>query len=395
METYDAILIGSGHNALVAAAYLTRSGRSVLVLEKNDRPGGVVRRDGVTLPGFKHDVYSASPPLFLTGDADADLGSALAERGVRYLNTDLPTGVSVDDRQSAVFPRSFEALVAEAERLDPGDGATLTRLLDSLNPYMHDVFALLNLDLTSPEAMEIITRLLHDGDRPGYSTFAASLFDTARTVVDPFQSPVLRAMFAPWVLHTGRTPDELGGGNWFKLFILVLMGAGMPIPEGGSEMLARALAQLVVDQGGVIRTNTQISRIIVEKGRAVKVRTASNEEFQARQAIVASTNPDQLYLSLLAESDVDVSLRTQAKQFRYGRGCVQIHLALNEPPRWSDARFNLVGQPHLTDGLDGCTLAIAQGMAGLLPEKPTFSIDYPPNLYPSRPPQAANILHIQ
>ena len=45
METYDIILIGSGHNALIAAAYLTRSGHSVLVLEKNDRPGGLVSCD--------------------------------------------------------------------------------------------------------------------------------------------------------------------------------------------------------------------------------------------------------------------------------------------------------------------------------------------------------------
>src|SRR5260370_511626 len=211
METYDVILIGSGHNALIAAAYLTRSGRSVLILERNDRPGGLVRTDELTLRGFKHDVYSAAHPLFLTGPAYADLGEALTERGLRYLNTDLPTGVSMEDGQTAVFPCSLEALMAEAERLAPGDGATLTRLLDSLNPYMHDVFALLNLDLISPEAMDIIARLLHDGDRPGYSTFAASLFDTARTVVDPFQSPVFRAMFAPGVLHTGRTPYGIVG----------------------------------------------------------------------------------------------------------------------------------------------------------------------------------------
>ncbi|GHO84915.1 phytoene desaturase family protein [Dictyobacter formicarum] len=395
METYDVILIGSGHNALVAAAYLTRSGRSVLILEQNDRPGGLVRTDELTLPGFKHDVYSAAHPLFLTGPAYADLGGALAERGLRYLNTDLPTGVSMEDGQTAVFPCALEAFVAEAERLAPGDGATLIRLLDSLNPYMNDVFALLSLDLTSSEAKEIIARLVHDGDRPGYSSFAASLFDTARTVVDSFQSPVLRAMLAPWVMHLGHTPDEIGSGIWVKLAILAVMGAGMPIPEGGSEMLARALAQLVVDQGGVIRTNTQVSRIIVEQGRASKVRTSNHEEFQARQAIVASTNPDQLYLSLLAESDVDASLRTQAKQYRYGRGCVQIHLALSEPPRWPDERFNRVGQPHLTDGLNGCTLAIAQSMAGLLPAKPTFTVDYPTNLDPSRAPEGKAIMRIQ
>src|SRR5581483_10890977 len=242
---------------------------------------------------------------------------------------------------------------------------------------------------------EILARLLHNRDRRGYSTFAASLFDTARTVVEPFKSPALRAMLAPWVMHLGHTPDGVGSGIWVKLAVLALMGAGMPTPEGGSEMLARALAQLIVDQGGVIRTNTQVSRIIVEQGRASKVRTASNEEFQARQAIVASTNPDQLYLSLLAETDVDASLRMQAKQYRYGHGCFQIHLALNEPPRWPDERFNRIGQPHLTDGLNGCTLAVAQGIAGLLPAKPTFTVDCPTNLDPSRAPEGKAIMRVQ
>lgn len=395
METYDVILIGSGHNALVAAAYLTRAGCSVLVLEKNDRPGGLVRTEELTLPGFKHDVYSAAHPLFITGPAYADLGSALTERGLHYINTDLPTGVSLEDGRTAVFPNSYEALMAEAERLAPGDSQIYTRMMESLNPYVNDVFALFNLDLTSPEATETLHRLLHQGEHPGYSAFAASLFETARTVVEPLQSPVLRAMFAPWVMHLGRTPDEIGSGIWVKLVILALLGGGMPIPQGGSEMLVRALAQLVTDQGGVIRTETPVSRIIVERGRAVKVRTSHNEEFQARRAIIASTNPDQLYLSLLGEDAVDASLRTQAKQYRYGRGCIQIHLALDEPPRWPDERFNRVGQPHLSDGLDGCTLAIAQAMAGLLPTKPTFTIDCPTNLDPSRAPEGKSILRVQ
>ena len=77
MEQYDAIFIGSGHNALIAAAYLARAGWSVLVLEKNDRPGGLVRTDELTLPGFKHDTYSSAHPLFLTSAAFADLGVEL------------------------------------------------------------------------------------------------------------------------------------------------------------------------------------------------------------------------------------------------------------------------------------------------------------------------------
>jgi len=110
METYDILIIGSGHNALITAAYLTRAGRSVLVLEKNDRPGGYLRTDEVTVPGFKHDVYAAAHPLLLTRPAYADLGKDLEARGLHYVNTDLPTGVSMDDgrrkrnKKGAVHP---------------------------------------------------------------------------------------------------------------------------------------------------------------------------------------------------------------------------------------------------------------------------------------------------
>jgi phytoene dehydrogenase-like protein len=201
MEIYDVVVVGSGHNALITAAYLARAGRSVLVLEKNDRPGGLVRTEELTLPGFKHDVYSAAHPLFVTSQAYADLGSELGERGLRYINTDLPTGVSFADGRTGVFSRAIEANIAEAERLAPGDGAALVKLLESFNPYVGDVFALFSMDLASPQAQEIIARLLRDESRLGFSPFAKLLFDTARTVVSRFQSPVLQAMLAPWVMQ--------------------------------------------------------------------------------------------------------------------------------------------------------------------------------------------------
>jgi len=395
VKTYDVIMIGSGHNALITAAYLTRAGRSVLMLEKNDRPGGFLRTEELTLPGFKHDVYAAAHPLLLTGPAYADFREALEARGLRYINTELPTGVSMEDGQTGVFSRSMEELVAEAERLAPGDGDALARMFEALYPYAGDVFSLFNLDLSSPQASEIIHKLLHDKARPGYSDFAASIFSTARNVVSSFQSPVLRAMLASWVTHLGRTPDEVGSGIWVPLTAMALMGGGMPIPEGGSEKLAQAFAQLIEDQGGTIRTGVMAQRIVIKNGRAVGVRTSDGVEYHAKQAVVASTGPDQLYLSLLADAEVSPPLRSQAKQFRYGRGCVQIHLALSEPPRWPDARFNKVGQPHLTDGLDGFTQAIAQGMADLLPAKPTFTVDCSTNLDPTRAPAGKAIMRVQ
>jgi len=389
MKSYDVIFIGSGHNALIAAAYLTRAGRSVLVLEKNDRPGGYLRTEELTVPGFKHDVYAAAHPLFMTGPAYADLGAELEARGLKYVNTDLPTGVSMEDGRTAVLPRSFEALIEEAERLAPGDGAVLAEMFGSLQPYVNDVFGLFNHDLAGRDASAIIGRLMGD------ATFAATLFSTARTAVSGLKSEVTQAMLASWVTHLGRTPDEVGSGIWVPLTAMALMGGGMPTPEGGSEMLAKSLAKLIRDTGGHIHTDTMVAKIVVENGRAVAVRTADGEEFRANQAVVASTTPDQLYLSLLEGADVSAPLVKQAKNFRYGRGCVQIHLALSEAPRWADERFAKVGQPHLTDGLNGFTLAIAQGMADLLPTKPTFTVDCSTNLDPSRAPKGKAIMRIQ
>jgi phytoene dehydrogenase-like protein len=183
MDKFDVIMIGSGHNALITAAYLTRAGRSVLVLEKNDRPGGFLRTEELTLPDFKHDVYAAAHPLFTTGPAYADLKEDLEAHGLRYLNTNLPTGVSMEDGRTAVLPSSFEDLIAEAERLAPGDGKALAAMFEQLNPFVNDVFGLFNMDLSSPEAAPIIQRLLHHEGGVGYSPFAASLVSTARYTV--------------------------------------------------------------------------------------------------------------------------------------------------------------------------------------------------------------------
>lgn len=396
MERYDAVFVGSGHNALITAAYLARAGWSVLVLEKNDRPGGLVRTDELTLPGFKHDTYSAAHPLFLTGAAYADLGAELSARGLEYLNTDLPTGVSLPDGRTAVFPRDMGAAVAEFERLSPGDGAGFGAMMQEFGAYAGDVFSLFNLDLASGQAQKTIRGLMDNPDGPGFTEFAAEFMTSARDVLERrFRSPVAHAMIAPWVMHLGRTPDQANGGFWVPLTLMALMGGGMAVPRGGSEMLARALVRLIEDHGGVVRSSTPVDQILVQGGRATGVRTAGGDEIRAQRAVVASVNPDQLYLRLLSDADVPAPLVRQSERYRYGRGCVQIQLALSEAPRWADERFNRVGQPHLTSGMDAVTLGITHALNGYLPAEPTISMDTPTNLDPSRAPEGRAILRLQ
>lgn len=396
METYDVVCIGSGHNALIAAAYLARAGWGVLVLERNDRPGGLVRTEELTLPGYLHDTYSTAHPLLLAGPAYAELGPDLGERGLRYANTDLPTGVSLPDGRTAVLSRSFEANVEEAERLAPGDGAALAELMGEFGPVAEPVFQLFALDIASPDAGAIIDRLMRGADGRGLSEFAQTFAMTARDLLQQrFQSPVLRGMLAPWALHLGRGPDEATSGLWVVLTLAALGVAGMPIPEGGGEQLARALTRLIEDRGGAVRCARHVDRVIVEHGRATGVE-AGGETFRASRAVIASVNPDQLYLRLLAGVDgVPPMIVKQAQRFRYGRGCVQVHLALSEPPRFADERLGRAGQPHLTTGLDGVSRAVNEATRGLLPAEPTISFDVPSQLDPSRCPEGRAVARLQ
>jgi phytoene dehydrogenase-like protein len=399
MSAYDAIVIGSGHNALITAAYLARDGWSVLVLERNDRPGGLVRTEELTRPGFLHDTYSSAHPLFLTGPAYAELGPELRDLGLEYLNTRHPTGVSFADGRTAVLSTDAAENVAEADRLAPGDGAALTKLLEDFAPLAGDVFGLFAADLSTPESAQVINRLLHNADG-GYSEFAHLFTMTARDLLEQrFRSPVLRGMLAPWTVHLGRGPEDANSGLWVILVLLAFTAAGMPIPAGGGERLAQALSALITKHGGHVECHQQVDEILVRNDRAVGVRTAGGEVFTATRAVVASVNPDQLYLKLLAKTPgvVPPMIRRQAAEFRYGRGCVQIHLALSSPVRFDDERLAHAGQPHLVaaGGLDAASRAVNEAARGLLPAEPTISFDTPSVLDPSRCPPGHAVARLQ
>ncbi|MFI1973232.1 phytoene desaturase family protein [Streptomyces cinnamoneus] len=396
MNRYDAVVVGSGHNALVTAVYLARAGWSVVVLEGNDRPGGLVRTDEVTVPGFRHDVYSSAHPLFTSGPAYAELGPELAACGLTYRDSPFSIGVSMPGAESAVFSTDAAANVAEADRLAPGDGAALAALLADFAPYAGPVFALFAADLADPGPTRIVHGLMRDDGH--CSTFAQRFLRTSRDLLEHrFSSPVLRGLLAPWALHLGRGPDEANSAFWTLLTLVAVTTAGMPTPEGGSEQLARALTTLTERHGGRVETGRWVERVLVRDGLATGVRTADGEVVTTARAVVASVNPDQLYLKLLAHEDgvVPPVIRQQADEYRYGRGCVQLHLALSEPPRFEDERLTRTGLVHLTRGLDALSRSVNEAARGLLPARPTIAFDTPSTADPTRCPPGAAVARLQ
>ena len=387
----DAVVIGAGHNGLVAAAYLARAGWDVEVLERNAAAGGAVATEELTEPGFLHDVFSTAHPLFHLSAAYAELGDELAARGLAYRNTDVP-GATVFPDGEAVF--AYRDPERTAAGFSGDDGARYLAELQRFGANVQVVGELLATELFSWRAAKLALTLARRLGRREALALASETVSSARAWLSRFDGREAPGLWAPWVLHIGLSPDGAGGG--FTLLALAgsLHEVGMPVVEGGSARFVDAFVRLIEDNGGRVTTGSEVEAIVVSQGRAVGVRVGG-EEVRARRAVIANVTPTQLYGRLLPPQAAPEQALRQAARYRYGRGDMQIHLALSEPPRWRDERLAEVAYVHLSDGVDQVSLACAQAQAGLLPGRPTVVCGQPTALDPSRAPEGRAILWIQ
>jgi phytoene dehydrogenase-like protein len=396
-ERYDVVFVGSGINSLAGAALLAKAGRRVLVLERNDYLGGAIKTVELTEPGFTHEVFSSWHPLFVGSPAYAELADDLHARGLEYLNTELPTGSLLPDGTSAFLTTSHEANVEELERHGAGDGQAWDRVVAEFMPNADLAFGVLGTELWSRSGAGLGAKALRRLGRRGLVEFAGTLLTTCRDfLTETFSSPQAHGLLAPWVLHTGLGPDAAASGFMTRVIAVAIELGGMPVPRGGGVVLVEALAGIVGDAGGACETGKDVERILVRDGRAAGVVLAGGEVVEAGEAVVANVTPTQLHDRLLAGAPAEQEATAPARRFRYGRGAMQIHLALSEPPRWAgDERLGRTAIVHVTPGLDGVSRAVNEAERGLLPAEATIVCGQPAVVDPSRAPEGKSILWIQ
>jgi phytoene dehydrogenase-like protein len=170
----------------------------------------------------------------------------------------------------------------------------------------------------------------------------------------------------------------------------------MPVPKGGGVVLVDALAGIIRDGGGEVRTGAEVERVLVSDGAATAVRLTGGETIRAERAVIASVTPTQLYGTLLGEGEVPADVTRAARRYRHGRGDMQIHFAMNEPPDWyGDERLARTAIVHVTPGLDGVSRAVNEAERGLLPAEATIVCGQPTAVDPSRAPEGSWIVWVQ
>jgi phytoene dehydrogenase-like protein len=399
LSTHDYVIVGSGINALVAAAVLGKKGASVLLLERNATIGGCLRTEEITAPGFIHDVMATTLVLFRASPAYAVIGKDLEARGFAFADSSLPTGVLRPDGSSVIFAMDRKRNVATFDRLAAGDGATFAREMDAVGSDAPFLFRLLGGTLWSLGTATLLAReAWKRGVRNLAAWFGEALMPARNHLENSYRSDAVHALWAPWVLHTGLGPESSYSAAMAKVIAFAIEMAGCPIAVGGARSLLSAFERLIVDQGGTIRTSTEATSVVAgPAGRAVGVRLSGGGTVSARKGVICSTTPAQLYQRLLADlGPLPEEITEGLRKFRYGKGNMQIHYALSAAPHWKgDPELAKVALLHLTPGLDGVSRANNEAERSLLPAEPTICVGQPTALDPSRAPPGAAILWLQ
>ncbi len=366
-ESVDAVVIGAGHNGLVAAAMLADAGWDVLVLEAQPEPGGAVRSTELT-PGYVTDLYSSFYPMSAASPAMAALH--LEDHGLRWSHAPAvvahPRNGTDDD--IAVVHHDPARTAAELERLNPHDGESwmrLVRLWDTVKkPFMDAILApfppvrpalQLLKALGTSEAMRLANLMVQPA-----ATMASRLFEGESA----------RLLLLGNAMHADAPPDAPGSGAFGFLLMMLAQDVGWPVPVGGSGQLTAALVDRARSAGAHIECGQTVSRIQVQGGRAVAVSTAQGRTVRARRAIVADVTAPSLFCDMLPRDAVPAGLRYELDHYTWDPPVVKVNYTLSEPIPWRSRKLADVGTVHLGADADGLIRWMADLNTRTVPESP-------------------------
>src|SRR5262245_49451655 len=326
--TYDAIILGAGHNGLILQAYLGKTGLKTLAVERRAAAGGGLS----TLEdphGFLHNTHAFFLRAVSAMPWYADL--ELERHGARLIEPELNVALITRDGRALEWWTDIGRTIASFAEFSQRDAQTLRRWHDEFVPIVAHILA---PEARSPPLPPAERRALLERTSAGRRLLAVSALSPLEFVEREFEHPTIRAGL---LFFNGlREVDLRLPGFGHHIAALLASPAKAQMARGGSAALARALEAAVRETGGEIRLNAEPTRIVVDGGRAIGVETRDSEFIRAKHLVASSLNPHQTFLDLIDERFLPREIRERAQRFRYNllAPLFALHLDLAEPPRY-------------------------------------------------------------
>ncbi|HYX06633.1 MAG TPA: NAD(P)/FAD-dependent oxidoreductase [Bacteroidales bacterium] len=350
-KKYDSIVVGSGPNGLAAAITLQQAGLSVLLVEGKETVGGGMRSAPLTLPGFVHDVCSAIHPL---GAGSPFFNTLPLEKfGLTFIRPDIAAAHPFDNGEASVLYRSVEDTARSL-------GMDEQAYKKFMTPLVNDWPRL---------AAEVLAPLHFPGHPLRMARFGLKALSSAVGTARRFRSDKARGLWAGIAAHSVQPLTSMASSAAGLALMIAGHTTGWPLPKGGANAIANALADYFVSLGGSIQTGFYVESL--------------NQLPEAR-AVLFDVTPKQL-LEIAGER-FTTRYTKQLQQYRYGPGVFKIDWALDGPVPFTAPECRKAGTVHLGNSLEEITSAEQQVADGLHPEKPFVLLTQQSLFDPSRAP---------
>jgi phytoene dehydrogenase-like protein len=333
----DAVVVGSGPNGLAAAITLARAGCSVLVCEANTTVGGGARSAELTLSGFVHDVCSAVHPLAAGSPFFKTL--PLERFGLEWIQPEIPLAHPLDDGTAACLYRDVDFT---AEQL-PGDSRAYRRLMKPLARKWEKL------------ANEFLQPMLHLPRHPmALAQFGIpALWPASSLAKILFKHDPARALFGGIAAHSFLPLEAIASSAFGLVLGMAGHAVGWPIPRGGSQAIANALANCLRELGGTIETNHRVENL---------------SDLPKSRVILLDVSVWQFLR--IAGQRMPAAYRRRLESFRHAPGIFKIDYALSEPIPWKAELCRRAGTIHLGGTMDEIAAAERDVAHGTIPERP-------------------------
>jgi phytoene dehydrogenase-like protein len=312
LKQYDAIIVGSGPNGFAAAITLQQQGISTLLIEGADSIGGGMRTKELTLPGFKHDICSAIHPMAVASPFFATL--PLEAFGLQFIYAPYQAAHPLDEGETAFLHKDIREAAADLGI----DGTTYLKLIQ---PVFNQWKAL---------ALDTMGPLRFPKDPILLAKFGWNALQPAQWIAKRFKTEKAKALWGGMAAHgiqplSNLTTSAIG---------IVLSGVGhkygWPIPVGGSQSIANALAAYFRSLGGEIQTDFWLTDMADLPGHKI---------------LILDLTPQQILK--IKGLDLQESYKKQLQRYRQGMGVFKIDWALSEPVPFKDKRCQQAATVHL------------------------------------------------
>jgi phytoene dehydrogenase-like protein len=401
------VIIGSGHNALVAAFYLARKGLKPLILERRDLVGGAAVTEEFH-PGFRcSTVAHAGGPALPSILRDMQL----VKHGLETLESPLRLFAPSPDGRALVLDTDPNAAAQRIHAFSEKDAA---KYLD-LHKALEETGAILSqlLSLTPPAldkpSTEDLWKLLKVGRKIrglGKKGMMRLLrwgpMAVADFVAEFFETDLLRAVVAARGIFGAATGPRSAGST----ALLLLRAASDPhpagnsaFPRGGLGALTAAMAAAAKRAGAEIRTDAEVEQIVVNNGVAIGVVLRSGEEISAK-CVVSGADPRRTLLGLLDPVNLPPSFAVKLQNYRSNGTAAKLNVALDALPTFSalkqssESNTALAGRIHIGPGIDYLERAFDDSKYGEFSRAPYLDISIPSILDTSLAPAGKHVMSI-